>query len=78
MDSKKFETVLPLITAALVDRIANDAHISEDEAMERLYASQLYAALEQEKLKVWYYSVAKLFALYQEELATGALNLPEY
>jgi len=78
MDSKKFETVLPLITAALVDRIANEAHISEDEAMERLYASQLYAALEQEEEKVWYYSVAKLFALYQEELATGALSLPEY
>ena len=78
MDSKKFETVLPLVTAALVDRIASEAHISEDETMERLYASQLYAALEQEELKVWYYSVAKLFALYQEELATGALNLPEY
>jgi len=61
-----------------VDRIANDVHMGEDEAMERLYASQLYAALEQEELKVWYYSVAKLFALYQEELATGLLNLPEY
>jgi hypothetical protein len=78
MDSKKFETVLPLITAALIDKSANDAQISEDEAMEQLYASQLYAALEQEELKVWHYSVAKLFTLYREELATGALNLPEY
>ena len=78
MDSKKFETVLPLITAALVDKIASELHVNEDEAMEQLYASQLYAALEQEELKVWYYSVAKLFALYREELATGALNLPEY
>jgi len=78
MDSKKFETVLPLITAALVGKIADDAQISEDEAMERLYVSQLYAALEQEELKVWHYSVAKLFALYREEIATGALNLPEY
>ena len=78
MDSKKFETVLPLITAALVDRIANELHIDENEAMEGLYASQLYAVLEQEELKVWYYSVAKLFTLYEQELATGALHLPEY
>ena len=78
MDNKIFESVLPLITATLADKIAGECHISEDEAMERLYASQLYAALEQEELKVWYYSVAKLFALYEEELSTGALCLPEY
>jgi len=78
MDKKTFEAVLTVISAALVDKIANEFDVSEDEAMERLYASQLYGALEQEEQKVWYYSVAKLFTLYEEELASGALVLPAY
>jgi len=44
----------------------------------KLYGSQLYYALNNEKTKVWYYSAEKLFQLFEEEMAVGKLELPEY
>jgi hypothetical protein len=38
----------------------------------------LYGVLEDEPTKVWYYSVEKLFQLFEEELSTGKMELPEY
>ena len=78
MDDKKFEALLPIMTAALTDKICNAYHIDEDNAIERLYSSQLYAYLEDEKTKVWQYSIEKLFDLYQKETASGKLILSDY
>jgi hypothetical protein len=55
-----------------------ETQISEDEAFEKLYNTELYASLENESTKVWTYSVPKLFDLYQDEINTGRLELPEY
>ena len=78
MDNKQFESVIPMIVVSLVDMIATKNELTEDATVKNLYSSSLYAALENEETKVWYYSVAKLYELYQNEMKTGKLELPEY
>ena len=78
MDKGTFEALLPVITAHLADRISTAERLSEDEAIERLYATELYAYLDNEETKVWQYSTEMLYELYQSEKTTGKLELPEY
>jgi hypothetical protein len=78
MDKAKFDAVFPVIASALADKIAKESNIPEDKAIEELYASQLYSALENEETKVWQYSTEKLYDLYKIEKETGRLELPEY
>ena len=74
MDKAKFEALLPVIVAALIQKIVERMKMSHDEAFSRLYASRLYAILDDEQTKVWHYSAEKLFQLFSEEITTGALN----
>jgi len=78
MDKAKFEALLPLIVASLMQKIVERKNISQDEAFLRLYSSRLYCALDNEKTKVWYYSAEKLYQLFEEEITSGKLELPEY
>ena len=78
MDKAKFEALLPLIVSALLQEIVDRKDISQDEAFSQLYSSQLYAFLDNEKTKVWHYSTEKLFHLFEEEMNTGNMELPEY
>ena len=78
MDENKLIGILPMITSALAAKISESENISEDEAISKLYKSKLYNMLENESTKVWQFSVTKLFDLYQEEMATGAIDFPEY
>jgi hypothetical protein len=78
MDKAQFEALLPLIIAALMQKIIEQKKITQDEAFSRLYNSMLYGVLENEQTKVWYYSVEKLFQLFEEEMSTGKMELPEY
>jgi hypothetical protein len=78
MEINKFAALLPVLIGGLANKIIEETHVTEDEALNKLYSSELYSALENEKTKVWTYSVSKLFDLYQTEITTGELNLPEY
>ena len=78
MDNNKFAAMLPMITAALAERICKVYHLEEDEAIEKLYHTKFYSYLEQEDTKLWQYSIEKMFDLYQMEVETGHLELPEY
>lgn len=78
MDEKKFTAMLPMITAALVDKICTVYHLNEDSAIEKLYSTEFYKYLEQEETKLWQYSIEKMFDLYQSEVETGRLELPDY
>lgn len=78
MDKNKFLAILPIITAALADRIAKTYNLDENIAIEKLYATTLYSYLENEETKVWQYSVEKIFDLYRQEVETGNSELPEY
>lgn len=77
MDKSRFSALMPVFVATLIDKIANAYHLSEEEAIEKLYSSQLYAFLEDEETKVWYFSTEKLFDLFCEEMNTGKINFPE-
>ncbi len=78
MDQNKFLAILPIITAALADKIAKAYNLDENSAIEKLYTTKLYSYLENEETKVWQYSVEKIFDLYRQEVETGSLELPEY
>ena len=77
MDKEKFEALLPLIIAALMQKIIEQKKISHNEAFSRLYGSKLYSFLDNEQTKVWHYSAEKLFQLFEEEMSTGKIELPE-
>jgi len=78
MERNKFAAILPLLIGGLTNKIIEETGFGEDEAFENLYNSELYAAIESEETKVWTYSVPKLFDLYNTEITTGVLELPEY
>ena len=78
MDNEIFGSFFPIIVAAIVEKIMIDSHLEEDEAMEKLYVSEIYSVLENEKSKLWHCSVPMLYGLYKSESMTGKLELPEY
>jgi hypothetical protein len=77
-ESNQFELVLQTIATGLIAKIIAETGLDEDAAMEKLYLSELYSALEKEETKVWHYSVPKLHELWKNEIKTGRLALPEY
>ncbi|MDR3284383.1 MAG: hypothetical protein LBS97_04290 [Treponema sp.] len=77
MEKKQFDALLPLIVAAVVQKIIDRQQISQDDAIQKLYQSQLYTLLDDESTKVWYYSAEKLYSLFDEELQSGSLKLPD-
>ena len=78
MTKKKFEVLLSVIVTGLADMIMAESGLDENDVMEKLYASALYAVLEDKKTKVWHYSVPMLYELYKAEMETGKLELPDY
>ena len=78
MDKDKFAAILPIVVGGLVNKIIDEMDVSEEEALDKLYNSELYTSLENEATKVWTYSVPKLFELYSTEISTGTLVLPDY
>jgi len=78
VEKSKFSAILPVVVGGLINKIIEETNVSEEEALEMLYNSELYAALETEETKVWTYSVPKLTELYQNEIKTGKLELPDY
>lgn len=77
MGQEQFAAIMPTIIADLVAMITDKQCISEEEAIKQLYASKLYAALEQEETKVWQYSTSMLYALYEQEKRTGMISFPD-
>ena len=78
MEENKFAAILPIVVGGLANKIIAETQLCEDEAFDKLYNSQLYVTLETEETKVWTYSIPKLFDLYQTEINTGELELPDY
>jgi len=78
MENKIFEVVLQTISIGLVEKIMIETEIDEDSAMEALYSSELYSALEKEETKMWHYSISMLYKLFKEETTSNKLTLPAY
>ena len=66
-----------LVLPALVAEIGRRLDISEEEATQRLYRSELYAKLAEEKLKLWHYSPVMLGEMFVEAEKTGVISYPE-
>lgn len=77
MDKSRFVALLPCISADLTDMIAKRNGLSDQDALQALYASKLYEMLEQEDTQVWYYSTEKLYELFHEEQVSGTITLPD-
>jgi len=78
MEHNRFELVLQTISSGLVAKIIEETDLDEDIAIEKLYSSKLYLNLEKEETKVWHYSVSKLYEIWDKEMKTGQLILPEF
>lgn len=68
---------MPYICADLVSLIADKQNISTMEAINELYSSKLYEALENEETKVWQYSTQMLYSLFEQELQLGSIRFPD-
>ncbi|MBQ6340123.1 MAG: hypothetical protein IJI36_13360 [Kiritimatiellae bacterium] len=66
-----------LILPALVTEIGKRLDLSEAEATERLYRSEFYMKLADEKLKLWHYSPVMLGEMFEEAERTGVIPYPE-
>ena len=77
MSQEQFAAMMPYISADLVAMIAEKKGISHEEAIKKLYASKLYAALEKEETKVWQYSTQMLYSLFEQEEQTGMIRFPD-
>ena len=77
MGREQFVLMMSNISAALVTKISEKQSISDSEALEKLYSSNLYSLLEQEDTKVWQYSTDMLYSLYEQEIKSGKLIFPD-
>lgn len=77
MDKNKFEAVFPIISAALVEKIAVELNLSDKDSITELYSSNLYEMLEREETKLWQYSTEKLFEMFLEQRNSGKISFPQ-
>ena len=78
MTEEQYITFLSvLVLPALVAEIGMRLNISEAEATERLYSSEFYEKLADEKLKLWHYSPVMLGEMFAEADRTGVIPYPE-
>lgn len=66
-----------LVIPSLVAEIGKRLGISEVEATDRLYRSEFYEKLADEKLKLWHYSPVMLGTMFVEAERTGVISYPE-
>ena len=66
-----------LVIPALVTQIVKLTGVTEADAIRRLYRSEFYAKLCDEKLKLWHYSPVLLGDMFVEYERTGVVPYPE-
>lgn len=75
MSEGKFTCITFTIVQTLTTSIKNYFNVSYREALDLLYNSKLYEALEVEEKKMWYYSNYDLFKMFLEEKETGSYTV---
>jgi len=74
---KNISPIIAVITPGIVQLLMENRNLTVEGASDLLYNSQLYAALEDEKTKVWRLGYPLLYDLLEEELTTGKITFPE-
>lgn len=78
MTPAQFATYLAVvISPSVVDMLSERLGLSEIEAVEKYYASSVYAALSDEETKTWHFSPELICSLLEEEFKTGKFTFPE-
>ena len=77
MKQEQFHAIMPVISADIVSLIVQKRDVSEKKAIELLYESRLYEALEEEETKVWQYSTPMLYSLLEQEWNSGTICYPD-
>lgn len=76
VNNEQFNAILPLISADLVSVISEKRGIEEQKAMQSLYDSKLYEALEDEQTKLWQYSTPMLYSIFEQQ-EKGIFEYPD-
>lgn len=71
MNDGKFKLMLCIKVQDLCSRIRDYYNVDYQESLEMLYNSKLYYALEDESIKMWYFSGYDLFEMFKLEQETG-------
>jgi hypothetical protein len=77
MNNEKFTAILELIIPQVMQLIMDNKKMTNKEAADLLYNSDLYEMLEKEESKLWHLSVQTLYELLDEEISTGKITYPE-
>mgnify|MGYP006293601919 CR=1 FL=1 len=77
MEKQRFSSMLFLLVPQIIQLMIEDSKIDEEKATELLYASELYARLEDEETKLWHLSANALYEMFKEEQETGTITYPE-
>lgn len=76
MDQKRFECILPALSAQVVDLIMQRNHWDENKAVSAFMRSTVYDRLQDEATKVWHFSPLLIAELFDDE-RNGHLYWPE-
>jgi uncharacterized protein YqcC (DUF446 family) len=77
LEAKKFTILLWALIPRIVQIIMEKHHLSNLEAIQLLYNSEVYSRLSEEETKLWHLSALTLYDLLDEELSTGKITYPE-
>ena len=77
MESQKMVSLLGLIVPQIIQQIVQNQSVDEITATRDFYNSKVYELLEREDTKMWHLSPMALYALYEEEMKTGRITIPE-
>ena len=77
MAPNEFAGVLKLIVPKILDQYMKVQGVSWEIAIERLYNSTMYSALEDPETSLWHLSPLLLCDLLAEEVETGDITWPE-
>jgi hypothetical protein len=78
MDNQVFESIFPFKVEDLVSLIIEKKQFSFDEALDYLYSSKLYGALQFEETKLWHLSTEKLYDMLVNDDFTDTVDYPDF
>ena len=77
MEPNRLTTILVFLVPQILSLTMKEYAVNDEKAAEMFYSSKLFAALEEERTKLWHLSANALFEMFQEELQTGNITYPE-
>lgn len=77
MDNDKLSAILVILVPQIINEIAKNEKITENDAVGLLYNSKVYSTLENEETKLWHLSPKAIYELFKQEQQTGKIDFPE-